>query len=382
MKEIRFGQPLVGEAEKAAVLDVLNGPTLVHGPRTTAFEADFAAWTGAPRAVAVSSCTAAMHLAYFCLDIGPGDEVIVPAMTHVATAHAVELTGARPVFVDADPDTGNLDLDTLAQALSPRTKAISVVHFLGVPVDMARVMAFAQAHGLFVVEDCAVALGSRIDDIHVGLFGDIGAFSFYPVKHITTAEGGMVISRRPELAERIARARAFGVDRTPSERSTPGVYDVPTLGFNYRMSEIEAALGIEQIKRLDGFLDRRRRNDIRLRERLSTLPGIGLFREPEPPMISSHYCRSILLAPDQASRRDQLAASLNGAGIGTSVYYPRPVPHMTYYAKKYGYSEDDFPVASRISTASIALPVGPHLDETDMERIADGVKAALKEVFQ
>ena len=204
MREIPFGRPIIGEAERAAVLDVLYGPILVHGPRTIAFENAFAKWTGAPHAISVSSCTAAMHLVYFTLGYGPGDEVIVPAQTHTATAHAVELTGAKAVFVDSERRTGNIDVSAIEAAITPRTRAIAVVHYLGVPVDMAGIGAVAKRHGLFVLEDCALAIGTRIDGVHAGLFGDVGCFSFYPVKHMTTAEGGMIITRNAALAAQAA----------------------------------------------------------------------------------------------------------------------------------------------------------------------------------
>ncbi|RPH52969.1 DegT/DnrJ/EryC1/StrS family aminotransferase, partial [bacterium] len=258
---IHFGRPIIGEEEKAAVLAVLGGPILTHGPLVKQFEAAFAESTGAEHAVALASCTAALHLAYFYLGLGPGDEVIVPSETHVATAHAVELCGARPVFVDSEEKTGNLDLDRVEAAITPRTRALSIVHYLGMPVEMDRVQEIARRHELFVVEDAALALGTRYKGIHAGLWGDVGCFSFYPVKHITTAEGGMLTTRRPEIAARISMVRAFGIDRNvPSERKVPGMYDVEALGFNYRMNELGAALGIEQMKRLPELLRRRREN--------------------------------------------------------------------------------------------------------------------------
>jgi len=257
---IPFGKPLIGEAEKRAVAQVLEGDTLVHGPRAKEFEKVFADYTKAPHAISVSSCTAGLHLAYFYLGIKAGDEVIVPAETHVATAHAIELCGGTPIFVDAESETGNIDIDQIERAISPRTKALSIVHYLGMPVDMKRIIQIASRHRLFVVEDCALALGSYFDGVHAGLHGDVGCYSFYPVKHITTAEGGMMITRHEKIAKTINFQKAFGVDKTPGERPLPGVYDVKMLGFNYRMNEIEAALGIEQMKRIDGFLERRKKN--------------------------------------------------------------------------------------------------------------------------
>jgi perosamine synthetase len=379
-RNIPFGRPLIGEEERRAVQDVLAGPILVHGPRAVEFEKAFAAWTQAPHAVSVSSCTAALHLLYFSWGFGPGDEVIVPAQTHTATAHAVELVGAKSVFVDAERATGNIDIDAIEAALTPRTRAISLVHYLGMPVDMDRINAIAQKRGLKVLEDAALAIGTKYKGRHAGLLGDAGCFSFYPVKHMTTAEGGAILTKDAALAARLARQKAFGVDRHQGERSVPGVYDVTMLGFNYRMNEIEAAIGIEQVKRLDGILARRERNYRALHAALAKLPELSLFDEPPTGSVSSRYCLSVLLGERVAAKRFELVAQLNQRGVGTSVYYPRAVPHMTYYAQKYGYSKDSFPNAAWISAASIALPVGPHLQEDDMDYIGAMMKEALRAV--
>lgn len=380
MRSIPFGRPMLGDEERRAVLEVLDGPILVHGPTSKAFEAAFAEWTGAPHAVSVSSCTAAMHLVWFLVGIGPGDEVLVPAQTHIATAHAVALTGATPVFVDARPSDGNVDVDALAAAVSPRTKGIAVVHYLGEPADMAAVLDIAGRNGLFVLEDCALAVGTSIDAVHAGLHGNVGCFSFYPVKHLTTAEGGMAITRDPQLAERMARQRAFGVDRTPQERSVPGVYDVPDLGFNYRMSEIHAAIGLAQMARIDEFLATRQKNFSVLATGLADVPGLRVLPASDGPRTGSRYCLSAVLDAGLVDRRPDVVARLTQGGVGTSVYYPRPVPLMTYYAERYGHRREEFPVASWLSECSIALPVGPHLDEDDMAYIADRFRAAMAEI--
>ncbi len=370
MRNIPFGAPIIGDEERKAVADVLGGPILVHGPRSAQFEENFAKWTGAPHAISVSSCTAAMHLVWFALGLAAGDEVIVPAQTHTATAHAIELTGARAVFVDAEPRTGNIDTAAIEAAITPRTRAISVVHYLGVPVDMAAVNAIAKPRGLFVLEDCALAIGTRIGGDHAGLLGDVGCFSFYPVKHMTTAEGGMIITRNADLATKLKHLRAFGVDRHQGERKIPGVYDVNALGFNYRMNEIEAAIGTEQVKRLNGFLAVRGANFAILSKRLAESPHIGLF-EPSGCGQNSYYCLSAILKPEIVSSRFEIVSRLNAKGVGTSIYYPKPVPHMSYYRQKYGYSSGSYPNAALISESSIALPVGPHLGVDDMHYIAD-----------
>lgn len=377
MRIIPFGKPLIGELERAAVMEVLAGTTLVHGPRASEFETRFAAFTGAAHAVAVGSCTAGLHLAYLARGIGPGDEVIVPAQTHVATAHAVEMVGARPVFVDADPATGNIDLDAIEAAITPRTRALSVVHYLGLPVDMDRVRAIADRHQLFVVEDCALAIGTRLRGRHAGTLGDVGCFSFYPVKHMTTGEGGMVTTNDAALAERIRRQRAFGLDRTVTERAIPGIYDVTMLGYNYRMNEMAAALGIVQLGRVPDFLATRRRNDTALRQALASEERITFLPVGDEAFMHSRYCAVAILHDDIAPKRFEIVQHLKEHGVGTSVYYPKPVPHLAYYRQKYGYGDTSFPNAARISRNGIALPVGPHLTEEDAAYIATTFRAAL-----
>ncbi|MBW1712933.1 MAG: DegT/DnrJ/EryC1/StrS family aminotransferase [Deltaproteobacteria bacterium] len=380
-RNIPFGRPWITDQDKAAVLEVLNGHILTHGPQGQAFEQEFAALLGGDcHCVTVSSCMAALHLTYFCLGLAPGQEVIVPAMTHVATAHAVEMFGARPVFVDCRPETGNIDPAQIEALISPRTRALSVVHYLGIPCDMDEIAALARGRGLKVVEDCALAVGARLDGRHVGLFGDAGCFSFYPVKHITTAEGGMLVATDPDLARTAAQERAFGVDRKHNERSTPGVYDVTRLGFNSRMSEMQAALGRGQLARMGQILERRRANFSRLKAGLAGLDQVHVLDSPGGRFESSHYCLSVVLKGEAAPRRDEVVQRLNQAGVGTSVYYPHPVPRLTYYRRKYGYKPGDFPQAEAIADRSIALPVGPHLDLSDMDYIARQLEQALQAV--
>jgi dTDP-4-amino-4,6-dideoxygalactose transaminase len=377
---IPFGRPMIGDGERAAVADVLAGTTLTHGPKVKEFEQAFARFTGAPHAIATANCMAALHLCYLAVDLGPGDEVIVAAQTHVATAHAVELCGAKPVFLDCEPRTGNIDLDQLDGLITERTRAIGLVHYLGRPVDMERVLQIARRHDLYVVEDCAVALGAKVGDTHVGLLGDVGCFSFYPVKHITTGEGGMVITTRDDLAERISKQRAFGIDKSVlADRRHTGAYEIEYAGLNYRMGEIGAAIGIVQLERLPGFLEHRERIYKALSDALEGIEGLELVDSGhEGERRSSFYCLAAVLTDDeQASRREELIETLKAAGVGTSVYYPKSLPDTAYYAGKYGYAPGSCPNATRISTRSIALPVGPHVTEADVEHIFDTLNRTL-----
>lgn len=378
-REVPFGRPWITDADREAVMRVLNGHILTHGPECKAFETEFGAFMGPDaNCVSVSSCMAALHLSYLHFGIGPGDEVIVPALTHVATAHAVEWVGAKPVCVDPDPKTGNVSVETMKNAITPKTKALSVVHFAGIPYDMPAVMKLAQDHNLKVIEDCAIAIGARFDGRHVGLFGDAGCFSFYPVKHITTGEGGMFVSRHKDVATAVARLRAFGVDRTHSERSVPGMYEVPSLGLNYRMSEMQAALGRTQMARIDENLRMRRENFELLRELLTGLP-LHVLDAQTPNAKNSHYCLVAVLDERIAPKRNAIVARLNAEGVGTSIYYPQPVPRMQYYKNKYGYDGDRFPQATRISDGSIALPCSGHINADDVRYIARTFKQAIDE---
>ncbi|MHC8509137.1 MAG: DegT/DnrJ/EryC1/StrS family aminotransferase [Rhodospirillales bacterium] len=371
-RDIPFGRPYIDDRERLAVTDILRGHILTHGPKCAEFETAFRAMTGGGHAVTVSSCMAALHLAVKHFGFGPGDEVIVPAMSHVATVHAVELEGATPVFVDCETVTGNMDIDALAAAVTPKTKGIALVHFAGMPMAMPRVMDIAEKHGLAVIEDAATAVGARYNGTHVGLFGDAGCFSFYPVKHITTGEGGMLISKDEETAEAIASFRAFSVDRTHAERRVPGVYNVTGPGMNCRMSEMQAAMGCVQLTKIKEILEKRR-NNFRALKPLIEQTGRArvLDVDGDDKAENSYYCAVVMLDDAAAAKRFELVHALNGQGVGTSVYYPCPIPRFDYYAGRYGYTPGQYPGAERIADGSIALPVGPHLDEDDMVAVAE-----------
>ncbi len=371
--DIPFGRPWIEDEDRNAVIEVLQGHILTHGPKCTAFEEGFERMMGDGFATSTSSCMASLHLSSLHLGLGPGDEVIVPAMTHVATVHAVELTGATPVFVDCERQTGNMDLEAVGDAVTERTKAVFVVHFCGIPCDMPRLMDIAEAHGLEVVEDCALAVGARVEGRHVGLFGHTGCYSFYPVKHITTGEGGMLVSRHADVIDEIARFRAFNVDRTYTERKIPGIYDVTGVGMNYRMSEMQAALGCVQLTKIDDMLERRAANFAALKEGLSGIADVSVLDAPSDRLRSTHYCLTALLGDRLGRHRDDIVLALNERGIGTSIYYPHPVPRLSYYRTKYGYDSSLYPQSEAISDRSVALPVGPHLGTGDMVAIAENL---------
>lgn len=379
---VNFGKPLVGSEELGLLEEVVSSGIFVHGEKTELFERRFAEHFRYKHALSVSSCTAGLHLAHFslskgglCKGSGGIPEVICPAMTHVATAHAIELAGLKPVFVDCNSVDGNVDVELLEEAVSEHTVGIAAMHFNGIPCDMKKINSLANEIEAYVVEDCAIALNAKIDGIPVGLWGDVGCFSFHPVKQMTTGEGGMMITRRDELAERLKIERAFGVDRSFRERSVPGVYDVPVLGFNYRMSELSAAIGCAQIRKFDELESRRESNYRYLLSRLAAMPqlevkGADLLRD-------RGFYTCIVKVANTVADRNLVINKLRTYGIQPSVYYPHPVPRLAYYQQRYGYDSRKFPNAEIFADCCVALPIGAHLTVMDMEKIADVLRESI-----
>jgi perosamine synthetase len=380
-RSISFGQPILGKEEKSAVMEVLDGFMLTHGPQCKKFEESFAKRIGVKHAITTSSCTAALHLSLLALKIKPGDEVIVPAETHVATGHAVEHAGAKPVFIDVNKKTGNIEASAIEDAISPNTKAIMVVHYLGLPCDMDEIQKMAKKHSISIVEDCALALGSSYGDMFPGSIGETGCFSFYPAKHMTTMEGGMLTTNSDEIAELVRKQRAFGYDKGLGERAQPGIYDVIMLGYNFRMSEAQAAIGNCQLERLDDFLEKRKRNTEVLLSGLADIEEIKTFPVKQGKAVSSLYCVNAMLPCNTGGDRTNVVTYLKSVGIGTSVHYPVPVPLTSYYKTKYDYHDKEFPIAKWISDTAISLPVGPHLSIDDMEYIVFHLKNACSNIL-
>ena len=298
-------------------------------------------------------------------------------MTHVATAHAVEHCGARPVFADVSPSTGNIDPACLEAAITPQTKAIVVVHYLGLPCDMEVISGIAEARNLVVIEDCALAIGGAYAGRHSGSLGHVGCFSFYPSKHMTTLEGGMLVTDDTALADFARRNRAFGYDRGAAERSVPDLYDVSSLGFNYRMSEAHAAVGLCQLDRLDGFIAKRRENSNALLECLGTIDCAMVFPALSGSAESGRFCVNLTLHDEGIISRNDLVRRLGAASIGTSIHYPVALPMSAFYREKYVCDESEFPVSTWIAAHTISLPCGPHLGLEEMEYISDSVAALL-----
>lgn len=355
----------LSDAEIEAAAAVLRSGRLVQGPQTEAFERRFAEVVGAKHAIATSSGTAALHVAYMAL-LEPGSDVLVPTFSHISTASMVHFAGCRPVLCDIDPRTFTLDLDDAERRLTPNTRAIVGVHLFGNACAIDEVLKFARAHGLRVVWDAAQAHGTRYRGRDVGSFPDLVCYSFYPTKNLFVGEGGMITTNDDELAERCRLLRSHGQTRK---------YEHPVLGFNYRLTEVEAAIGLKQLERLDERVRRRRENAAFLTERLSRLDGIQTPYVPEG-VEHSYHQYSILVDPETLGRtRDELARALHEQGVGTGVHYPRPIHKQPAFERLLG--EQHLPVSERVAERILSLPVHPALTRDDLERICTAVERAV-----
>lgn len=370
-----FSPPSLGEEERAEVMDTLHSDWITTGPKTKAFEAKLAAYLGAPGIVALNSCTAGLHVGLVALGIGHGDEVIVPAMTFCATANVVEHVGARPVLVDVCPDTLNLDPGAVARAITPRTRAIIPVHYAGHPVDLDAIFDLAKQHGLVVMEDAAHALPAKYRGVLVGSRSDLAAFSFYATKNLTTIEGGC-LTGDPELIEKARIIGHHGMNRDAWKRfdkSGSWYYEVVLPGFKYNMTDVQAAIGLHQLDRLEGFQCRRREVVTAYGNGLGHLPAIQLPVE-RPEVESSWHLYVIRLNLDLLSiDRNTFIEELKARNIGTSVHY-LPVHMHPFYRDKYGYKPEDCPVAADAFTRMLTLPLHPGLSEEDVQDVITAVR--------
>jgi dTDP-4-amino-4,6-dideoxygalactose transaminase len=373
-----FGSPLIGEEEIGEVVDSLRSGWIGTGPKVQRFESMIAEYVGAPECRCVSSCTAALILAMEALGLGAGDEVIVPSMTFVASANAVEHAGATPVLVDCVPGSGQIDLAAAEAAVTPRTRAIMPVHLAGRPIDMGALAAFRDRHGVIVIEDAAHALGAQWGGRQIGSFGNVAAFSFYVTKNVTTIEGGALVTDDPEIAAEVERLALHGLSLGAWQRfSDAGFrhYEVVRPGYKYNMTDVQAALGLHQLPRLDQWIDRRAELWERYDGLLAGLP-LDTPLPPEPDTRHARHLYQILLHSDSAYSRDELLDALTARKIGTGVHY-RGVHLHPFYRDRYGLKPSDFPVASSISERTISLPLSPKVTEADQ----DDVVRALRELL-
>ena len=373
---LSFSPPCLGDLERAAVMETLMSEWITTGPKTKAFEEKIKNYLGSPSIVALNSCTAGLHVGLVALGIGPGDEVIVPAMTFCATANVVEHVGARPVIVDVCPDTLNMDPVAAARAVTPRTKAIIPVHYAGHPVDLDPIFDLARKHELVVMEDAAHALPAKYKGVLVGSRDNLAAFSFYATKNLTTVEGGC-LTGAPALVDKARVIGHHGMNRDAWKRfdkSGSWYYEVETPGFKYNMTDMQAAIGIQQLDRLDGF-QIRRRQVVALYEK--AFKGVAAIQLPveRAEVESSWHLYVIRLNLDHLTiDRNAFIEALKDQNIGTSVHY-LPLHMHPFYRDKYGYRPEDCPVAADAFTRSITLPLHPGLTDQDVQDVVDAVNA-------
>jgi dTDP-4-amino-4,6-dideoxygalactose transaminase len=373
-----FGSPLIGDQEIAEVVDSLRSGWVGTGPKVHRLEAMLADYVGVPHCRCLSSCTAALILALQVLGVGPGDEVLVPAMTFVASANAVEHAGATPVLVDSVPGTGLVDLDLAEAAITPRTRAIMPVHLAGRPVDMDRLGALAQRHDLVVIEDAAHAIGAEWRGTRIGAFGNLTAYSFYVTKNITTIEGGAIVTTDPEVAAEVERLALHGLSMGAWQRfSDQGFrhYEVVRPGFKYNMTDVQAALGMHQLPKLDSWIDRRAHLWARYDELLADLP-LETPPPAEPDTRHARHLYQVLVEPGSSLSRDDLLDGLTARKIGVGVHY-RGVHLHPYYRDKYDLAPADLPVASAISEQTASLPLAPNVTEADQDDVVQALQELL-----
>ncbi|UCE16996.1 MAG: DegT/DnrJ/EryC1/StrS family aminotransferase [Candidatus Bathyarchaeota archaeon] len=366
---ISINVPQIGEQEIEAVVKVLKSGVLTahlgNGPAVKQFEAKFMKFVNAKHAIAVNNGTAALHMALLAIGVTSGDEVILPSFTFTATAEAVVLTGAKPVFVDIDPRTYNIDSEKIEDAISAETKVIMTVDLYGLPADMQVIRETAQKHDLAVVEDSAQAHGAVYRGKPPGCFADMACWSFYASKNMTTGEGGMITTDRGEYAERLRCIRMHGEKEG---------YKSIMLGHNYRMPEIEAALGCVQLGKLPEFLEKRRRNARLLTERLSEVRRLELPKEP-PERKHSWYLYTVRLRDADAKMRDAVVDGLRKRSVGATVYYHTPI-HLMHYYRLFG--KQSLPITERAAQQVFSLPVHPGVTLEQIDYIADSVKHVIR----
>jgi dTDP-4-amino-4,6-dideoxygalactose transaminase len=367
-----FGAPVLGEDEISSVAECIRSKWIGLGARVERFEQEFARYKGAPYALAVSSGTAAIHLALCALGIGAGDEVIAPAMTFCSTIHPIVHNGATPVLVDCCRDTFNLDPEQIEGRITPRTKAIVAVHMCGRSSEMGSILEIACKHSLRVIEDCAHAIETTYHGQAAGLMGDAGCFSFYPTKNITTGDGGMVVARDPELLQRAKVLSLHGMTADAWSRFVggPSGYEVIAAGFKYNMTDLSAALGLPQLAKIEDHWQQRERVWLQYNRLLQDLP----LQLPATDLGSRHayhlYTPLLVLEELRVGRRE-IVAALEAENIGVGIHYV-PVHQHPYYRQHFGFADSDFPNATFVGERTMSLPLSPAMSEQD---VADVVAA-------
>lgn len=374
-KPLPFAQPSIGEDEISAVVEVLRSGWLTTGPNTIEFESQFKSYVGARHAVAVNSCTGALHISLAALDIGPGDEVITTPFTFASTGNAILYQGSRPVLVDIESDTFNISPEQIESAVTERTKAIIPVHYAGHPCNMDAIMEIAARYNLHVVEDAAHAIGAEYGGHKVGSLNDISCFSFYAIKNMTTGEGGMVTFQDDAIANRLQRLRLHGISRDAWKRyqvTGSWYYEIEELGFKYNMTDLQAAMGLVQLRKLDNFINKRQEQARYLCSRLEKLPQIRLPRERAGIRHAWHLFPILLDLKALRVDRSHFMEAMSAERIGTSVHFI-PLHMHPLFQQRFGYKPGDFPVADSVYESIVSLPLYPKLTQEDLDDVAEAV---------
>lgn len=374
-----FGAPAIEDAEIQEVVATMRSGWLGTGPKVARFESDFKEYKGAKHAVAVNSCTAALHLSILAAGITPGDEVITSALTFCSTVNAIIHAGAKPVLADVDPFTMNLDPRQVRARITPATRAILPVHFAGRPCDMNAILEIAGLHKLKIIEDCAHAIETEYRGRKAGTFGDFGCFSFYITKNVVTGEGGMVLTSSEKDAARIKVLALHGMSKDAWKRfGDKGYkhYQVVECGFKYNMMDMQAAIGIHQLARVDSCWKRRREIWNMYNGAFAALP-IGLPAEPEPETRHAHHLYTILVDESHIGmNRDAFLDAMTARNIGVGVHY-MSIPEHPYYKKKFGWNPKDYPNAMRIGRQTVSLPLSAKLSDFDVDDVINSVSSII-----
>jgi len=377
---ITFGAPAIERDEIDEVVECLESGWIGTGPRVARFEEEFAAYKGVRHTAAVSSCTAAMHLSVLAAGVGPGDEVITSALTFCATVNAIIHAGATPVLADVDFRTMNIDPADVERRITPRTKAILPVHFAGRPCAMDQLLAIARSNDLRIIEDCAHAIETEYHGRKAGTLGDFGCFSFYATKNVTTGEGGMIITRRHDDLVRIKMLALHGLSTDAWKRFSDEGYKhylVVETGFKYNMMDLQAALGIHQLRRVERNWLRRREIWDTYNEAFASLP-VTLPAAPEADTRHAHHLYPILIDESICEiSRDEFLELMTARGIGVGVHY-LSIPEHPVYQRKFGWQPEDYPAAMRIGRQTVSLPLSAKVTDADIERVIDAVSSVVK----
>ena len=361
---IPFSKPDINHKDLKRVVNTIKSGWLAHGKNSEKLENLFLNFTKSKFCTTVSNCTTGIHAVCMAIGLNADHEVIVPAQTHVATAHAAAMTGAKIKFADVNDLTGNIMFSEIKKLTTKKTKCIIVVHMAGYSCEMNRIVKFCKKKNIFLIEDCAHGLGTIYKKKHVGNFGIAGVFSFYPTKQITTGEGGILITNKKDLIKKVRVLKALGVNTPPELRKKQGIYDVTNLGLNYRLTDFQAALAIGQILRYKKNINSRHEN---AKKFISIFSNLSKVKFQKFERNHSYFVFQIFL--NSKKLRDNIMNVFKKKNIGCSIHYATPVPLMSYYRKKYNYKRGDFPNAEKYGSTSISLPVHQSINEKMIKSI-------------